>query len=351
MTIAEFVAIDWDTYHPGEFVDMNIWQSILPNLTEVVTILKEEYDILYLKKDKVPLLMANEVVKYFNVLMKIIENLKSPRLQQDSADAHTRRQSSHLEKLREITTQMVNASDKYSNFYTALAIIKSYGSDLSDLQKVKNDYLNAINEYKSEATETINAISQRFDSIYNSSTAILDELSKKAAEEVTSSYATIFETQAKTHKDAARLWIVIAGITSIFFIFFLILLSHYSWFPTEKDIPIKEGIAVKYLLSNIFARVLIYAISIYFIGFSFKQFSINKHLSTINKHRQNGFDSYKLFAGSMIGDDVESRNSLLLQLAKAIYDQSSTGYIGDKDAGNISSSIIEITKMMRSNNT
>ena len=47
-------------------------------------------------------------------------------------------------------------------------------------------------------------------------------------------------------------------------------------------------------------------------------------------------------------EDYESRNSLMLQLAKAIYEQTSTGYINDKNQG-VNSGIIEITKMIGAN--
>jgi hypothetical protein len=67
-------------------------------------------------------------------------------------------------------------------------------------------------------------------------------------------------------------------------------------------------------------------------------------------YRQNGFNSYKLFIETVSKDDVETINNLMLQLAKAIYDQTITGYISDKNP-NINSGIVEITKMISSNKT
>ena len=93
---------------------------------------------------------------------------------------------------------------------------------------------------------------------------------------------------------------------------------------------------------------MIFAVQIFVISFSFRQYSINKHLSTINKHRQNGLNSFKLFVESINKEDYESRNSLMLQLAKAIYKKTTTGYINDKNQG-VNSGIIEITKMIGAN--
>jgi hypothetical protein len=87
------------------------------------------------------------------------------------------------------------------------------------------------------------------------------------------------------------------------------------------------------------------SITIFFISFCFKQYSVNRHLSTINKHRANAFGSYKLFEA--LAKDGPEKNVLLHQLAKAIYEQTSTGFINDK--GGINPSVLEITKMFGEN--
>ena len=52
--------------------------------------------------------------------------------------------------------------------------------------------------------------------------------------------------------------------------------------------------------------------------------------------------------GVVNGPLIETRNSLMLQLAKSIYEQTATGYIGDKGQ-NVNSGIVEITKMIGAN--
>ena len=138
-----------------------------------------------------------------------------------------------------------------------------------------------------------------------------------------------------------------AGIGFIILFFTSLLFTNwYDKFPTETIYVDEAGNeTVKYEISHILTKLLMFAVQIFIISFSFKQYSIRRHISTINKHRQNGLDSFKLFTDSINKEDTMTRNALMLQLAKAIYEQTNTGYISDQNQ-NINSSLIEITKMI-----
>ena len=55
----------------------------------------------------------------------------------------------------------------------------------------------------------------------------------------------------------------------------------------------------------------------------------------------------KLFLESINKEDINTRNTLMLHLAKAIFEQTNTGFISDKNDA-INAGIIEITKMIGS---
>jgi hypothetical protein len=69
-------------------------------------------------------------------------------------------------------------------------------------------------------------------------------------------------------------------------IFLLILIFGVKLFNIDYNNP-------QAYLPQIIQKIAVLAVLIYLIRFSFKQFSINKHLYTINKHRENVLNSFK----------------------------------------------------------
>ena len=192
----------------------------------------------------------------------------------------------------------------------------------------------------------IEELKQKLISDSASINTILKELQKKASKITMSDYAKIFGDESKKHNTASYIWLG-AGIALAVLFFCLLLCTNWlNKFPTE-DVS-ATGEFIKYNIGHLLVRLLIYAVLIFMISFAFRQFSIGRHLQTVNKHRQNGLDSFKLFVESISKDDKETRNNLRLQLAKAIYEQTSTGYISDKNQS-INSGIVEITKMIGAN--
>jgi hypothetical protein len=77
------------------------------------------------------------------------------------------------------------------------------------------------------------------------------------------------------------------------------------------------------------------AILFYLTRFFFKQFSIHKHLFTLNRHRSNSMSSFFSMVASG-GMDDSSRSEVTKILAKAIYESAHTGYIpGDSSEVNL----------------
>ena len=95
-------------------------------------------------------------------------------------------------------------------------------------------------------------------------------------------------------------------------------------------------------------KVLVIAVVIFLMSFSFKQYSINKHLQTLNTQRQKALNSYKLFTTSISKDDTNSHNALMIQVAKAIYEPQSTGFLNEKGQ-QVNSGLVEITKLIGQN--
>ncbi|WP_430817875.1 hypothetical protein [Carboxylicivirga sp. RSCT41] len=205
------------------------------------------------------------------------------------------------------------------------------------LQKLRTTYTEAIND--SIATKT------KLDNI-------LESAKKSTAEKNISNFAQVYGDKANDNKTFALAWLI-TGLVMIFcFILFLSLSSINNWFPSEVTATIKEipNSFVRYNYGNLFTKAMLVAISVFFITFCFKQFSIQRHLQTINQHRSdtlNSYDLYKLSMSSNISE--ETKDELLGHIAKTIYDHQPTGFISEKTQ-NVNSGIFELTKNIVGNN-
>ena len=147
---------------------------------------------------------------------------------------------------------------------------------------------------------------------------------------------------------ASHLWIT-AGIILIF-VGLMNLHRLDEWFPLPEGTVNPKTSVIEppnvYEEVGVFLkRVVLISFWIYGIGFSVKQFSINKHLFTLNKHRENALNSYKLFSGTIGSDDPQARSQLMLQVARAIYEHGSSGYLVQR--GDMKEpSIIELTRFL-----
>lgn len=164
-----------------------------------------------------------------------------------------------------------------------------------------------------------------------------------------SDYAIVFKNEADKHDKLAEKWLQRGIYLSIFFVILIIAVATLKILPTEYYT--ESGTFLRYNFSNLITKAIAIAVIIFLMSFSFKQYSINKHLQTLNTHRQNALNSYQLFTKSIVGDDTNSRNALMIQVAKAIYEHSqSTGFLNEKGQS-VNSGIVELTKIIGKNNT
>lgn len=174
---------------------------------------------------------------------------------------------------------------------------------------------------------------------------ILNELQEKASKTTVSKYAKVFESEAAEHKKNSKKWLMWGIISSIALALFIICSYAFNWFSVISEDENARN-RIFYSIPALVTKVIIISLGLYLISFCFKQYSVNKHLETTNKHRQNALNSYLLFTESIIGDDHNSRNNLMVQVAKAIYEHTSTGYLSSKQQETNNSGIIEFTKFI-----
>jgi|GEM_PF-2613442 len=224
---------------------------------------------------------------------------------------------------------------KNYNFLSIYNYVKQKGANsLGNAAKFAQQKLNEIGEIEIKAND------------------LHKEMQRQSTETVSEKYANIFAQEALIHSNKdlkrgvrgeAQNWLISAGLGVLSFILFIYFIDRIM--PIDKSETNSTIIVIEYL-----RRLLIVSFIIYLITFMFRQYSIHKHLSTVNKHRENTLNSFKLFIQSIDSSDSDVKNTIVKEIAKAIYDSGETGYINLKQSLPDSSSIVtEITKYIKPN--
>lgn len=336
INVENFYDYELDSFNPGELVTSKKWTKAMSKLKEIKFLIDKMHEKSEEIEIPLPDTLKNRILSSKKEFIAHIENFEQIKLANGIKDSErVDRYDSEILALEDWYNKIFLNNDPSKLLFTLSAI--------TSLTKSKEEIIES--ELKSEniSLKGIGGIVDEIKTKLASTESILDELQKKSSEKVASDYAQVFEKQADAYNLTSIIWL---GVGFGFMAIFLILAFYYKIYdilPTEASI---EGI-VKYNISNLTLKVIIVALQIFLISFSFKQYSINRHLTTLNRHRQNGFNSFKLFTESIGNDDVETRNALMLQLAKVIYENNNTGFISAKGQ-DINSSFMELANMMKS---
>jgi hypothetical protein len=159
-------------------------------------------------------------------------------------------------------------------------------------------------------------------------------LKDQAGKKVAADYSKIFQRQEEVHASIAKSWLKWTVSVAVCTLALLILSFTFDIFHIYG----KTGINYP----NIFSKLVVVSLLIYCITFCARQYSVNKNLESINNHRKNALNSFALFIETISPEDANTRNTLILQVAKAIYDNVGSGYLPNQDVS--SPNIIELTK-------
>lgn len=343
-SIDNFQSINIEKLSRKEDLGLKNFDEIIPQFSELKLMLDDLIKI-EAENSNIPTALANQVNGFINTLNSFAKQFMAYNLDNDARGNFSQR------------TNLIQSFQKYYNDAFT-------GTN-------NNNFLNVFNAIKNYSIKGIQTETQEYERLkkqlikdQSDVDSLLNALRAKATEKTVSDYARIFEEQSKKHSNvefkkefpfiffgSSQTWLTIGVLLLI--VFFIIIYYSREYFPIEiiqKKLIEKEAIeTVRISYTNLVTRIIILSINIYLITFAFRQFSINKHLSTTNKHRQNALNSYQLFVDSMKGDNENPtlRHALMLEVAKAIYGQEKSGYISDKYNSNAySPTILEFTKLL-----
>ena len=156
-----------------------------------------------------------------------------------------------------------------------------------------------------------------------------DQMQDLLARESVSEYGTIFEEQANEHKGAALGWLISIVVLSIGFG------GVFVWLFNVLRLGGTEWVGV---LQNIFTKGFLLSLIYLLLNRSIKNYTAQKHLEVINRHRQNALDTFERFVSSAARQ--ETKEEVLLAATNAIFDANQSGYLSAKMRGSESASPI-----------
>ena len=185
-----------------------------------------------------------------------------------------------------------------------------------------NTETNQLQKQSNQAEQNETQRQEEFDQLKS-------QVQELLAKESVSEYGEIFDEQANKHQRAAFWWLVSTvglsiGFGGVFIWLFNVLrLGGTEW----------EGI-----LQNIFTKGFLLSLIYLLLNRSIKNYTAQKHLEVINRHRQNALDTFERFVSSAARQ--ETKEEVLLAATNAIFDANQSGYLSTKMKGSESTNPI-----------
>ncbi|AWL09713.1 hypothetical protein HME7025_01862 [Aquirufa nivalisilvae] len=332
--IREFYAFEVNDLLRAE-LGVKSFTEIKDPLNEINLLIKEMIKYSELN-DHIPQGIKEQVITIVTQYNDFSNLLKSYNFDLDAQNSF-RKRTSLINNIKEWHKNIYSGKDSSTQgayFLLVYNTIKTY--NLSSFQNDKNE---------------IEIIKQELISTTKKAEDLFVQLQSKATEETVQDYALIFQLQARQHSYwsfSISPFILKFGNAQTWLVISILVLSTFVWFAINLNsiIPIDLNKAPSVVTLELLSRLLIVSVSVYMISFCFKQYNVQNHLATLNKHRQNTLNSFKLFISSIDQSDSTTRNALMIEVAKAIYENGNSGYISSKDGGDSSPSIIEMTRIV-----
>lgn len=200
--------------------------------------------------------------------------------------------------------------------------------------------INVISNYENitiiEQRKKLEALNSRLDEKERRVDEILGKLEKPSAERVLADYALEYKTAEAKNNEMSKIWLWTGVISCFIFIALVVFSILCNWFPSKLKLDtIVNNITTSHEIVNIpvlVTKVLLVSLLIFLIAFCFRQYSIYKHLATLNQHRKNAFNSYTLFAAAIGDKDIDAKRALLMSLAKTIHEATNSGFLSLKQS-------------------
>ena len=255
---------------------------------------------------------VQEIKKEFDFLVNKIPEYELPEQEYQNPQVFITRE---IPKLYEIL---------YEHLFQCLDIfILEKKSSSSELEELTKQARSKIEESTSQLREIVSEMEVR-----KKEFAQITEAAREASGKIgVSKFARVFDNQAKLNKKASYIWLSISVLSAAGLLFLL----HWTF---DQLLTALENGADFYVSLQVFlAKALIFSFAIGIFWQIVKNYHVNMHLYTLNRHRQNSLASFQAFVEST--EDPKIRDTVLIQATKAIFESGETGFVSSKKTSSI----------------
>ena len=195
----------------------------------------------------------------------------------------------------------------------------------ADIENLMGEAKTAVSKAEEEVKKAETASKQIDD--------ILKEAKKVAAEIGVAKYAEIFKSEADSHKEKGRWWLVATVILAALTVLFGFLsISYY----VDKITSLSTAQAVQVGLS----KLVILAVLYFGLVWAGKIYKAQQHNYVVNQHRHNALNTFETFVKAT--EDEQTKNAVLIQATQSIFSPQHSGFTAQEKEISTSPQILEI---------
>ena len=252
------------------------------------------------------------------------------------------------QEIEDFDISVENPSETHANL---LQEISNFCSTVKQSLSQTTTYLKSkqMERLEYQIKDTVTAAEKNFNSEVNRAKEINEETETKEAErqkvfdrlkvelenqlgkKLVSSYEKIFADQAEEHRKGAQFWLRGTVVLTIGF-------GLIFWWLITDLVP--AGSEAPMILQNLFTKGFFLSLIYLLLNRSIKSYAAEKHLQTVNRHRQNALATFNAFFETA-GENQETRNAVLLAATDAIFDANQSGYLSAKTSRSDSAGLIQ----------
>jgi len=216
------------------------------------------------------------------------------------------------------------------------AVRDNMANQLSDL----DGQLSAIRTRSDQEMNRLEEKQQRvLAKLDKESKSLISHLRDSVSKKEVGRFGNMFSQSSNNHWGMSIAWLLATVVVAVGTVWYFLDMSS-SIAEIEGDISSVS------ILQSLIPRAAVFSVLYYIMVFCSRSFRAHMHNATLNKHRQNALESFDKFLDAAESDQ-ETKNAILLQVAKAIFDPQHTAFTGPKSDTTGPAQILEITRSLK----
>jgi hypothetical protein len=219
--------------------------------------------------------------------------------------------------------------DQYHSYFSTLSPIIAYsvrkGTDFAALEKNARDTVGAIDGARK-------TFEQKQTLLISEMESTLQKVRQAAAEVGVAQHATHFKEEAEAHEKQAGKWLTRTVWATV---------ATIVWGAASFFIHPPNDTA--HIIQFTVAKLIILSALYYALVWCARNYNAHRHNYVVNKHRQNSLSTFETFVKAA-GDDVDTKNAVLLQATQSIFSGQASGYISKESDSETPNKFIEIMR-------